>query len=201
VRRIVVLISLSLLALTAVPAEAAAVISVDDFFFAPGVATLTSPGETVTWDWAAGVNYSHSVRQESLLFSSGTSSNPDASYERTFSAGSFSYYCGIHGGSMDGRVRVPVLIAAAPTGLPFTVRWATSGTNVGQVFDVQYRVGIGMWRTWRSDATVRAKVFGANGKPVVVKAGRTYEFRVRTQLSAAQSLSRSGWSPVRTFGV
>lgn len=198
-RRIVVLASLSLLALTAVPADAA-VISVDDFFFAPDVAPLTAPGQVVTWDWATVVMYSHSVRQDSLLFSSGPSTaNPGATFERVFSAGIFHYYCGVHGQSMDGQVRVPTRIAAAPTGLPFTVRWATAGTNVGQVFDVQYRIGTGNWIRWRKDATLRARVFGLNGKPVVVKAGRTYRFRARTQATAGEPLARSLWSPARSF--
>jgi hypothetical protein len=46
-----------------------------------------------------------------------------------------------------------------------------------------------------------ARVFGANGTPVLVKARRTYGFRVRTQRSAAQPLNRSDWSPVRSFAV
>jgi plastocyanin len=198
-RRIVVLASLSLLALTAVPADAA-VVSVDDFFFAPNVAPLTAPGQVVTWDWATGVAYPHSVRQDAQLFSSGgPTSDEAATFERTFSAGVFHYYCGVHGQSMDGRVRVPTLITATPTGLPFTVRWATASTNVGQVFDVQYRIGAGSWITWRADATLRARVFGLNGKPVVVKAGRTYSFRARTQASASAPLARSAWSPARSI--
>jgi plastocyanin len=203
-RRIVVLASLSLLVLTAVPAEAA-VVSVGaggSNTFDPEVTTLTAPGQAVTWDWAADVEDSHNVHQDAGLFSSPFASIPDAEFERMFSAGNFHYYCQLHGattGGMDGRVRVPVLITAAPTGRPFTVRWATAATNVGQVFDVQYRIGGGAWVTWRTDATARYKVFGADGKPVVVKAGRTYSFRARTQASASAPLRRSGWSPVRSF--
>jgi plastocyanin len=183
-RRIVVFASMSLLlVLTAVPAEAAVVsVGAGGNNFDPEVTTLTAPGQVVTWDWAGG--NSHNVRQDALLFySGGFTSNPDAEFVRTFSAGSFHYYCELHGsssGGMDGRVRVPPSISGDPAGLPFTVRWATGTTNVGQVFDVQYRVGSGAWVTWRTDATARAKVFGANGKPIVVKAGRTYGFRVRT---------------------
>jgi plastocyanin len=202
VRRTVVLASLSLLVLTASPARAA-VVSVGpggDNVFDPQVTTLTAPGQAVTWDWDAG---SHNVRQDTLLFYSGApTSDPTATFDRVFSAGSFHYYCEPHGyttGGMAGRVRVPPSVSAAPAGPPFRVRWATAATNVGQVFDVQYRIGGGNWVTWRTDATARAKVFGANGKPVVVKAGRTYGFRVRTQATAAKPLSRSDWSPIRTF--
>ena len=198
-RRIVVLASLSLFALVTVPADAG-VVSVGDDFFSPRDHVLSAPGQIVTWNWATNVKRLHSVRQDEELFSSGPATNdPAATFERTFSAGFFYYHCGVHGFSMAGRVRVPVLIAAAPTGLPFTVQWATDSTNVGQVFDVQYRIGSGAWVNWRTDATRFRRVFGKDGKPVVVKAGRTYSFRARTQATAGEPLDRSGWSPDRSF--
>jgi plastocyanin len=198
-RRIVVLASLSLLALTAVPADAG-VVSVLDNDFAPLDHVLTAPGRLVTWEWDENVKNMHSIRQREGLFSSGPETNdPAATFERRFSAGSFDYYCGVHGVSMSGRVRVPVTIATAPTGRPFTVRWATLSTNVGQVFDVQYRIGSGAWLTWRMDTSKPSRVFGKDGKPVVVKAGRTYSFRARTQRIVGEPLDRSGWSLVRSF--
>ena len=154
----------------------------------------------MTWDWDAAVENLHNIRQRESLFSSGLATNdPAATYQRRFSAGSFDYYCAIHGVSMSGRVRVPVVIAAAPTGRPFTVRWASLTTNVGQVFDVQYRIGSGAWLTWRMDTSKPSRVFGKDGKPVVVKAGKTYSFWARTQRSVGEPLDRSGWSLVRSF--
>ena len=198
-RRIVVLASLSLLALTAAPADAG-VVSVLDDDFAPLDHVLTAPGQLVTWEWDAGVKNLHSIRQREGLFSSGAATNiPGSTFQRRFSAGSFDYYCGIHPGIMFGRVRVPVTFATAPTGRPFTVRWASLTTNVGQVFDVQYRIGSGAWLTWRADTAKVSRVFGMDGKPVVVKAGRSYSFRARTQRTVGEPLDRSGWSPTRTF--
>ena len=201
-RRIVVLASLSLLALTAVPADAG-VVSVRDNGFHPDDHVLTAPGQVVTWDWASGLGELHNVREDSSLFSSGDATNdPHESFTRTFSAGNFHYFCGIHGsqdGGMDGNVRVPVAISGTPKGLRFTVRWATASSNVGRLFDVQYRIGTGNWATWRTDTTSFSRVFGTDGKPVVVKAGRTYSFRARTQRFMSAPLGRSGWSPLRSF--
>jgi plastocyanin len=201
-RRIVVLASLSLLALTAVPADAG-VVSVRDNRFAPDEHALTAPGQSVTWDWAAGVRNLHNIREDSSLFSSGDATDDDdASFTRTFSAGNFHYFCGIHGSQdegMGGNVLVPVRITGTPKGLRFTVRWATASSNVGRLFDVQYRIGSGNWVTWRTDTTAFSRVFGTDGKPVVVKAERTYSFRARTQRFMSAPLGRSGWSPVRSF--
>ena len=201
-RRIVLLASLSLLALTAVPADAG-VVSVRDNRFVPDDHVLTAPGQSVTWDWATGLRNLHNVREDSSLFSSGDATDDSQeSFTRTFSAGNFRYFCGIHGsleGGMHGHVRVPVLITAAPTGRPFTVRWASASTNVGRLFDVQYRIGDGNWVTWRTDTTAFSRVFGMDGKPVVVKAERIYSFRARTQRFMSAPLGRSDWSPVRSF--
>jgi hypothetical protein len=104
---------------------------------------------------------------------------------------------------MDGVVKVRPIFAAAPTGLRFTVRWALSGTattatNTGNQFDVRYRVGTSStWRLWKNNTSARSGVFGQNGLPVQVVAGRTYHFQARSQKSAAPN-QPSGWSPTLT---
>ena len=96
-RRIVVLASLSLLALTAVRADAG-MVSVEDNSVSPEVTALTAPGEVVTWDWDTGLAASHNVRENSVLFYSGPLTSDDTElYEATFSAGVFHYYCELHG--------------------------------------------------------------------------------------------------------
>ena len=83
-RRIVVLASLSLLALTAVPADAG-VVSVLDNDFDPLDHVLTAPGQLVTWDWATGVDNFHNVRQRERLFSSGQATADDDATSSTSS--------------------------------------------------------------------------------------------------------------------
>jgi hypothetical protein len=83
----------------------------------------------------------------------------------------------------------------APTGLPFTVRWATDTTNTGSTWDVQYRIGFGKWRGWKFDISNFKGVFGRHDKPVTVKKGKRYSFRVRSRKGA----SASRWSPRASF--
>ncbi len=60
------------------------------------------------------------------------------------------------------------------------------------------RVGTtGPWTFWRNDTAARSGVFGQNGQPVQVLAGRTYQFRARSQKTVRASPAagrRSGWS-------
>ena len=97
---------------------------------------------------------------------------------------------------MDGVVKVRPTFNANPTGLPFTVIWALTGTNTGTQFDVRYRVGTaGAWMRWKNDVTSRSGVFGLNGAPVQVSPGRTYQFQARSQKTPTQP---SGFSPTLT---
>lgn len=158
-----------------------------------GPATVTSvAGDTV--EWRKGSGSFHNVRSQTGMFRSGNATTAAFTYRRTFSAGTFAYVCEVHR-DMTGVVRVKPRISAAPSGAPFTVRWATAATNTGTRFRVEYRVGDGAWRVWRSDTTAAAATFGAGAQPVKVVAGRTYSFRVKS-LRGADS---SGHSPVRRF--
>jgi hypothetical protein len=107
----------------------------------------------------------------------------------------FRYKCDVHGLIMGGVVNVPVAIGRAPAGLNFGVRWANGRTNTGTRFDVQFRVGSGKWRAWRTNTKTSAGVFGRGGRPVKVANGRRYSFRARSQ----KKKSESDWSPVKSF--
>jgi plastocyanin len=150
--------------------------------------------------WAgtpAGSTEEHSVHQDAGIFDSG---NPTAglNFSRTFSAGTFPYHCEKHGDQgMRGTVRVPPQTLGAPAGLPFTVRWAAAGTNTGNRFAVQYRVGSGPFRNWFTSTSARSAVFGARNRPVRLVRGRTYAFRVRSGSAAVKSPA----SPVKSFRV
>ena len=162
--------------------------------FSPsGVATTA--GNSVHWFGTPGGTEEHSVRQNAGIFDSG---NPQTglNFSRNFSAGTFPYHCEKHvGQGMVGRITVKPQVLTAPTGLPFTVKWASTASNTGNTFDVQYRIGSGTWRNWFSDTSARSAVFGNRSRPVRLARGKTYSFRVWSQAGAA----RSDMSPVKSF--
>ena len=79
-------------------------VTVQDNSYAPSNLTVP-PGTTVTWTWA-GSNYAaHSVTFTDGVNSSQTQST--GTHTRTFStAGTYGYYCDVHGTSMSGTIRV-----------------------------------------------------------------------------------------------
>ena len=166
----------------------------DDRFFNPRAVSQT-PGGSVHWR-ASGVD-DHSVTSDQGLFDTGAP-RAGVDFTRTFSAGTFAYHCrkhGINGGPMVGVVTVAPQVVAAPSGLPFTVKWATAASNTGNAYDVQFRVGSGAWRSWKSNTSAPSAVFGAKSSPVAVARGKTYSFRVVSRTGAA----KSGLSPVKSF--
>jgi dipeptidyl aminopeptidase/acylaminoacyl peptidase len=168
---------------------------VEDNVFQPDV-VRAGVGGRIRWERSEGALNSHNIREDGQIFRSGDPTTDPIDFQKIFSAGTFHYYCEFHGaGVMDGEVRVPVAIRAGPRALPFTVKWASSATETGSLFDVMFRVGAGRWRTWRTNTATLEGVFGANGRPVRLVDGRKYSFRARSQQSGAQSR----WSPVRSF--
>ena len=189
------------LAYASVAYGAASQIKVDDDFFAPRAAPVRNvvAGASFQWTRAAGSTGRHNVREDHKLFYSGTATTGPINFTVSASAGSYHYYCEFHGsatGGMDGLVKVRPTFNANPTGNPFTVIWALTGTNTGNQFDVRYRVGTaGTWKTWKNDVAGRSGVFGLNGAPVVVSPGHTYQFQARSQKTPTQP---SGFSPTLT---
>jgi plastocyanin len=171
----------------------------DDFFFpnAPPVRNVVA-GTSFQWQSAPTATRRHNVRQDFKLFYSGPATTAPINFSISASAGTYHYYCEIHGttsSGMAGVVKVRPTFNANPTGNPFTVIWALTGTNTGNQFDVRYRVDGGTWKTWKNDVTSRSAVFGLNGAPVVVSPGHTYQFQVRSQKVPTQP---SGFSPTLT---
>jgi plastocyanin len=155
-------------------------------------------GDLVRWKRAGDAFGEHNVRQSNrnpIFYSGAPTSNSAFSFRRRFSAGVFRYKCDIHGLVMTGRVNVPVAIKGAPAGLNFGVRWANGRTNTGTRFDVQFRVGSGKWRPWRTNTKTSSGVFGKSGRPVRVANGTRYRLRARSQ----KKKSESKWSPVKSF--
>lgn len=176
------------------PASAATdTVQIKNFRFDP-VAVAGVAGDSVTWQKPA--DTFHNVASSTGMFRSGDPNFGALTFTRTFSAGTYSYLCEVHADEgMRGTVRNRPRVTAAPSGAPFTVRWATSATNTGTSFGVHYRINSGDWRVWRRGTTTFAGIFGANDTPVRVVAGRTYRFRVRSILSG----NTSGFSPLSTF--
>ena len=196
-RRFVTLVAVALTTVLALPGLSRAAtteVAVDDDFFSPGVATIAL-GDSVHWSRAGGSNGNHNVAEVSGIFRSGDPTTGAIDLTVVFSAGSFRYWCEIHSPDMDGTIAVPVKIRSAPSGLPFTVAWASLSTTSGSKWDIQYKVGNGLWRNWKTDTTSFKGVFGKRNVPVRVVAGRTYRFRARSQSGTATSL----WAPVRSF--
>jgi plastocyanin len=203
-RPLLTLVAVGALAYASVASAAATEIKVGDSFFSPRTPPVRNlaTGSSFHWQRAAGSTFPHNVRQNFKLFYSGATTSGPINFSVSASAGSYHYYCELHGSAtdgMDGVVRVRPVFASAPDGAPFTVRWALTGTTTGNQFDVHYRVGTsGTWKIWKNDVAARAGVFGQNGQPVQVLAGRTYQFRARSQKTATQP---SGWSPILTVNT
>ena len=184
------------LALPAVAGAAPREIDVDDDFFAPkSPHPKLQSGPSFRWTNVGGTNNAHNMRQDDRLFSSGTAGRSDRLPIRA-SAGSYHYYCTVHRFSdkMTGRVKVKPIRDRGPSGLPFTVIWASPGTNTGGSFDVRFKRGSGDWRIWKNDTEKFRGVFGRNRNPVRVRANKVYKFQVRSERSSNHS-NRSDWSP------
>ncbi len=172
-------------------------VKLNDNFFDPP-ATKVPVGGKVHWSRAAGARDQHNVAQNNRLFYSGRPTDRAIDFTRVFSAGTFPYFCEIHAGQgMTGTVTVPVKLSAAPAGKPFTVTWATRKSNTGARFAVQFRVGTGVWKTWKSKTKAKGDVFGKRGNPVRVKSGKKYSFRALSK--KAKGRGASNLSPVKSF--
>ncbi len=189
----------SLLLLLLVPAWARAAtteVKVKDDFFDPGTVGA-SLGGSVHWADTSTTFNLHNVHEDGGIFHSGSPSS-SINYTRTFSAGTYHYFCQVHGGpsgGMDGLVKVAPKVSGAPDGLTFTVQWATGTTNTGTAFDVEYKVGSGSFKSWKSNTSAVKDVFGQGSNPVKVQANTKYTFRARSEKSGASSK----WSPTKSF--
>lgn len=179
------------LALAAPAAAAPTTVAMSESGFSPS-AIAGRTGKSVTWQKRSGY---HNVASTQSMFTSGSPTSESFNYTRTFSAGTFPFVCQVHPQSMRGTVRVRPRIGSAPAGAAFTVTWASGATNTGSNFLVQYRVGNGSWRTWKSGTTSDRDVFGASGSPLTVRAGTRYSFRVKSRRAG----NASSYSPAAVF--
>jgi plastocyanin len=193
------------LATLALPGSASAgsfLVDVEDDVFSPS--TLNAEvGVPVHWI-AGGTINDHNVVQDKKLFDSGAATT-SFDFLRHPSAGTFPYYCELHGNKgglgMSGKLRVPPDFISLKGGNVFGLAWATKDTNTGNQFDVQYRVEDGKWKYWKKNTSMHEGVFGNNDKPVNVRPGKNYKIRARSEKASNPKKKHSGWSPVVSFGV
>jgi len=162
-------------------------------------------GAPVHWGSLGPTVNDHTVMQDKGLFKTGASTS--ISFTRVPSAGTFPYYCRFHGDKggrgMSGVLKVEPdvgsLKSARRGGAVFQIAWA-DGSDTGDQFDVQYKVGNHKWKYWKKNTSQVGGLFGASGKPVTVQKGKFYRVRARSEKSS-NPRKRSGWSPAVGFGA
>jgi len=161
--------------------------------FSPKSVTKTVGAGAITWQWNG---FSHNVRQDVKLFYSGQLASAPHSFSVIPSAGSFHYYCELHGsrtGGMNGTIKIRPQIFNK-TANSFGVRWSTGSRDTGGKFDVRYRVDGGAFKVWKNDVTATQATFGAGNAPVQVAPGHTYDIQARSE-KASNTSQASDWSP------
>ena len=116
---------------------------------------------------------------------------PGQTVSRKFSAGSFLYFCRVHGVAQSGVVEAPVsiLVKHRAAGLPrLSIRWGGGKLDEGQVYDVQRRQNGGSWRSLVRGTTKPKGLFEAP------PAGSEWAYRARLR-EAGDPAAISGWSP------
>ena len=194
----------ALLAIPALATGATTTITVspnNSLSFGPKSVTKNVGAGDIHWQWGTNghTSFPHDVRQDNGLFSSGnaTASKPSG-YTITPSAGSFHYYCSLHGSpgsntGMVGTINIRPTVFSK-TASSFGVKWSPGTNQTGNAFDVRYRVDGGAWKTWQNHVTTAQAVFGASNSPVHVGPGHTYEVQARSEKLSNVSKA-SGWSP------
>ena len=170
----------------ALPAQAAAQgdvreVATGDDFFEPENVSFDAGSASVHWAWSTANE--HNVRQDDRIFYSGTLA-VTGDFTVTPSAGTFGYYCELHGfegGGMAGEIR------AKPTGSVngnrAAIVWATAATDTGTQFDVRQRVGK------KRPKLIEEKTRDLEGS-FKLKPGKN-QFQVRSRRGKAAS----DWSP------
>jgi plastocyanin len=183
---------IALVALLAVPVSAnaqgtVAEIETGDDFFRPESVRSDVGVQSVRWAWAT--ESEHNVLEENGLFESGSPSKT-GDFTVTPSAGTFNYYCVLHGfisttgkpAGMAGQIAVKP--TATPQGKNTLVTWATEATDTGTRYDVRQALG-----------SKKPKLVEENTKAIEdafeLKRGKTYTFQVRSRLGKIASR----WSP------
>jgi plastocyanin len=169
-------------------------VTIADFQFTPSVANIRM-GDTVHWtNNGPSPHTTTSNAPLSLWDSDILSVGDDFSFQFT-AAGTYSYFCELHG-SMQGRIR------PKPTAMPrngvvgtiFTIKVATIPAPAGFVYDVQKKNPGGGFQNWMTGITSSTAQFDSTGQPT-----GTYQFRSR--LRRLSDNAASGYSPAANIMV
>jgi plastocyanin len=181
-RRLVVLITLAVVAGAAPASAGSQTVSIANFSFTPS-SLVVQKGGTVTFDNTS--PSTHTATSDDGFFNTGNISGGTSRNETFASAGSFPYHCQIHP-IMMGSIMVPVTLSksgSVPKGTKVAVRFASQDVS-GRTYAIQRKIGTGAWVTIASGLTGTSKKF------VLKKKGK-YLFRADVTLAGAVS----GWSP------
>jgi plastocyanin len=182
---------LALVVALALPAFAAAQgapreVAVSDDFFDPENVGFDAGSASVHWAWST--TNQHNVRQDDRIFYSGGPATT-GDFTVTPSAGSFGYYCELHGS--DGGIGMAGQIKVKPTatvsGNRATLVWANDATDTGTQFDVRQKVGK------KKPKVVEEKTRELEGA-FKLRSGKN-QFQVRSR----QGKAASDWSPKLTL--
>ena len=203
-RSLIILVAAVALALASLASAAPRLIDVNDDFYAPKnpPARNFSTGPSFRWSNGGGSITPHNIRQNDKLFRSGALTRGPINFTINASAGSFRYYCELHGTpdgqGMAGTVKVRPI--AVPDSLgEIEVQWADSNTNTGSRFDVRYRVDNRRWKTWKNDTRSFHGAFGHKDNPVNYNPSRhNYKIKVRSERRTVGK--HSDFSPVLSLG-
>lgn len=102
-------------------------------------------------------------------------------------SGSGTYLSAVVPGQWHAPIKVLPRAPTSPSTDSFGVTWAVDPSPPAWRYGVQYRIGQGLWKPWKSGTALRSAIFnGVNG--------RTYFFRARTIREAGKA---TDWSPGR----
>ena len=145
-------------------------------------------GAQAVWKRLPGSVTAHDVRQDKGLFDSGQPSTSFDHFKVSLSAGSYGYYCTLHGRpgrGMAGTVKVKPKVKRI-TARRYAITWATRASASGNRYDVDWRVkGSKQWRHWQRSTKSLKATFGAGASPARVDPSKRYQMRVRS-LDAAE---------------
>jgi len=203
-RSLIILVAAVALALASLASAAPRLIDVNDDFYAPKnpPARNFSTGPSFRWSNGGGSITPHNIRQNDKLFRSGALTRGPINFTINASAGSFRYYCELHGTpdgqGMAGTVKVRPIAVPDLLG-EIEVQWADSNTNTGSRFDVRYRVDNRRWKTWKNDTRSFHGAFGHKDNPVNYSPSRhNYKIKVRSERRTVGK--HSDFSPVLSLG-
>lgn len=161
-------------------------------------ARLDAGAPEAVWKQAPGETQPHNVISDRHLFESPFI---DGSYKLQLSAGSYPYFCSLHGTrtrGMRGTISVPPKVKRLSASRA-KVTWATPNSESGDRFDVDWRrKGSGKWRHWKQGTAALQATFGAGNTPTDVAPAKRYQVRVRS-FDGRKANRRSGFSPPATI--